>query len=690
MAHRRAAQAFLARAAALVSPAAAAAAVPPAPPPAFRLWRLAGLAAAAAPPPPQQQQLGAPGLAPADFSPARIRNFSIIAHVDHGKSTLADRLLERCGAIAAGARSQYLDRLQVERERGITVKAQCASLVYRPPPGLASPPGLDPGAARYGVGSQPQPSQPPPLLLNLIDTPGHVDFGGEVARSLAACQGVLLLVDASQGVQAQTVANFRLARERGLAVVPVLNKIDMDAADPARVAAQLRDALGIDPAECLLVSAKTGAGLDAVLAAVAARVPPPAGDPAAPLRALLLDAHHDAHRGVVGLIAVVDGVLARGDRLGSAATGARFDVGDVGALAPEPRPTGELRAGQVGFALLGVKDVAAARQGDTLFHAKQVPPPPPLPGFRAAKPMVFAGVFPLDGAAGFERLAAAVGRLTLNDASVAVRREASAALGAGFRCGFLGLLHMDVFRQRLEQEHGAEVLVTAPTVPVRLEPPAGPPREIQSAAEFPLDVPRGTATLEPTVRAAVVTPAEHVGALMELCQAARGELLEHAPLPPNRVLLRYQLPLAELAGGFYDELKSRSSGYATFDYEEGDYRRADLVRLDLLVNGEPVDALARVVPRERAAPAGRALVAKLKELLSRQQFDVALQAAAGGKVVARETIKALRKNVLAKCYGGDVSRKKKLLKKQAEGKKRMRRLGSVDVPTEALHEIMRS
>ncbi|KAL6778730.1 EFG11 [Auxenochlorella protothecoides x Auxenochlorella symbiontica] len=593
-----------------------------------------------------------------DFPPSHIRNFSIIAHVDHGKSTLADRLLELTGAINPGAK-QYLDKLQVEKERGITVKAQTASLVFK------------------HEGEQ--------YLLNLIDTPGHVDFSYEVSRSLAACQGAILLVDASQGVQAQTVANFWLAFEQDLAIIPVLNKIDAPGAEPARVTAQLAEAFDLDPAAVLAISAKTGAGLDRVLPAVVERVPPPRGDLAAPLRALLFDAYHDEYRGVVCLLAVADGAVGRGDRVTAAAAGQSYDVVEVGLLAPEPVPTPSLRAGQVGYVLAGMKDTRQARVGDT-WHAARAPVPA-FPGFKPAQSMVFAGIFPVS-ADGHERLAAAMARLALTDASVAVRRENSNALGAGFRCGFLGLLHLDVFRQRLEQEHGADVLVTAPTVPCRVVLQGGESIELSNPADFPTDV-RVEAVWEPTVRATVVTPEEYVGALMQLCTAARGELLDHVVLDPGRTMLKYTLPLAELGGDFYDELKSASSGYASLDYEEGEPRRAPMQRLDILLNGEPVDALARIVHRDRAEPLGRRLCAALAGALPQQQFQVAVQAAAGGRVVARDTIRALRKNVLAKCYGGDVSRKRKLLEKQKEGKKRMRQLGSVEVPTDVFHDLMK-
>ncbi|KAG2442751.1 hypothetical protein HXX76_002832 [Chlamydomonas incerta] len=605
------------------------------------------------------------------FPPERIRNFSIIAHVDHGKSTLADRLMEATGALGGRAThsAQYLDKLQVERERGITVKAQTVSLVYRHPPG--------PGGQPY--------------LLNLIDTPGHVDFSYEVSRSLAACQGALLVVDASQGIQAQTVANFYLAFEQGLDLVPVVNKIDLPAADPRGCTAQLAAAFDMDPAAVLLTSAKTGLGMEAVLPAVIQRIRPPGGDPAGPLRLLLFDAFHDQHRGVVVLVEVVDGAVAVGDRVAMASTGAVYEVQECGLQAPERQPTGRLLTGQVGYMMCGIKDLKAARVGDTMYAPRPgAPPPPSLPGFKPAKAMVFAGLFPLGGEGQeFDGLAAAMDKLLLNDASVVVRRENSDALGPGFRCGFLGMLHMEIFTQRLEQEFGAAVVTTTPMVPYTLQMPDGTEMTLESAADFPLDK-KISAILEPTVTATLITPDVSVGRLMELCAARRGEPLEHSSLGGGRTMLRYRLPLAELAGDFYSAVKSRSQGYASFDYEEGPYRPADLVRLDVLAHGRPVDALARMVARDEAAGLGRALLAKMREMLDRQQFEVVLQAAANGKVVARETLKALRKNVTAKCYGGDVTRKRKLLDKQKEGKRRMKRMGSIDVPQELFPELMKT
>jgi elongation factor 4 len=666
--------------------------------------------------------------APADFPPSAIRNFSIIAHVDHGKSTLADALMKRLGAIPADARAQFLDRLEVERTRGITVKAQTASLVV---------------PSALGVGGDHDTT----YLLNLVDTPGHVDFSYEVSRSLAACQGALLLVDASQGVQAQTVATGLLALEQGLEIVPVLTKLDLPGADPQRARAEMRDTFGFRDDEFLEVSAKLGIGLDAVLRAVIERVPPPSGDPTKPLRLLLFDAYADSYRGVVSLVAAVDGVLRTGDRLASCAAMAAgagpsgpssassptsslsLEALEVGVLAPEPYPTGELRAGQVGYVITGLRDLKAARVGDTWVarptagsaasSSSSSPAALALPGFRPAKAVVFAGIFPASADA-YGQLSAAVERLALNDASVSVRKDHSDALGAGFRCGFLGPLHLDVFLQRLEQEHGAEVVASAPSVPVEVDIAAAPGQgggRTTVVVEAPSDWPRKARVLEvrePTVVATIVAPQEYCGAVIELCVARRGEQLGHAFLgggggggvagagagagatpmtttTNGRVVLKFCLPLAELARGLYSSLKQATSGYASLDYEPGPLRPADLRLLEVLVNGAPLDPLARLVHSSEAERAGRALVSRLAGLLQREQFDVTLQAAvAGGRgVVARETVKARRRDVIAKCYGGDVSRKKKLLERQKEGKKQMRRLGSVRVSADVLPQLLK-
>lgn len=594
-----------------------------------------------------------------DFPQDRIRNFSIIAHIDHGKSTLADRMMELTGAITRGERA--LDTLQVEKERGITVKAQTSSLVYR----------------YHGTH----------YLLNLIDTPGHVDFSYEVSRSLSACDGCLLLVDAAQGIQAQTVANFFLAFEQNLTIIPVLNKIDMPAADPEKVSDQLEENFDVDRRDCILVSAKTGTGVDTLLQAVVDRIPAPSGVEDANTRMLVFDAFHDEYRGVVCLVLMVDGKVRKGDKIASKASGDSWDVLDVGVLTPRPLSQDGLLTGQVGYILTGMKNTKSAKIGDTWHLLKK--PVEALPGFREPKSMVFAGIFPAN-AGEFDLLQNSMNKLTLNDSSVYFKRENSNALGAGFRCGFLGLLHMDVFKQRLEQEHGASIIITAPTVPIKIQKDSKEWIELDNPADFPTKE-RVRSVVEPTILSTIVLPSDMLGNAMTLCQSRRGELVEHNTLGgSNRVMLRYILPLAELGTDFYDELKSLSSGYATFDYEEHTSREADLVRLDILVNGEPIDALARIVHRSRADKIGKDLCVTLKRVLDRQQFDVALQAAAGGRIIARETLKSYRKNVLAKCYGGDISRKKKLLEKQKQGKRKLRKLGSVEIETKALHQVMQT
>ncbi|XP_075085792.1 translation factor GUF1 homolog, mitochondrial isoform X1 [Nicotiana tabacum] len=595
-----------------------------------------------------------------------IRNFSIIAHVDHGKSTLADRLLELTGTIRKGhGQPQYLDKLQVERERGITVKAQTATMFHR----------------HKFLGSDTD------FLLNLIDTPGHVDFSYEVSRSLAACQGALLVVDAAQGVQAQTVANFYLAFESNLAIIPVINKIDQPTADPDRVKAQLKSMFDLDPSDALFTSAKTGQGLEQVLPAVIERIPPPPGKSTSPLRMLLLDSYYDEYKGVICHVAVVDGALHKGDKISSAATGQSYEVSDVGILHPELVPTGILLTGQVGFMVNGMRSTKEARIGDTLHHTRTVIQP--LPGFKPAKHMVFSGLYPADGS-DFEALNHAIERLTCNDASVSVTKESSTALGLGFRCGFLGLLHMDVFHQRLEQEHGAHVISTVPTVPYIFEYSDGSKVEVQNPAALPSNPKnRLSACWEPTVIATIIIPSEYVGSVITLCAERRGEQLEYSFIDSQRAFMKYRMPLREIVVDFYNELKSITSGYASFDYEDSEYQSSDLVKLDILLNGQPVDAMATIVHKSKAPRVGRELVEKLKKFIDRQMFEIIIQAAIGSKVIARETLSAMRKNVLAKCYGGDITRKKKLLEKQKEGKKRMKRVGSVDIPQEAFHELLK-
>ncbi|CDP02208.1 unnamed protein product [Coffea canephora] len=597
----------------------------------------------------------------------KIRNFSIIAHVDHGKSTLADRLLELTGTIRKGhGQPQYLDKLQVERERGITVKAQTATMFHK----------------HNFLGSDTY------FLLNLIDTPGHVDFSYEVSRSLAACQGALLVVDAAQGVQAQTVANFYLAFESNLAIIPVINKIDQPTADPDRVKAQLKSMFDLDPSDALLTSAKTGQGLEKVLPAVIERIPPPPGKSNSPLRMLLLDSYYDEYKGVICHVAVVDGAVRKGDKISSAATGRSYEISDVGIMHPELIPTGVLLTGQVGYVVSGMRSTKEARVGDTLYHCRSTVEP--LPGFKPAKHMVFSGLYPADGS-DFEALNHAIERLTCNDASVSVTKETSSALGMGFRCGFLGLLHMDVFHQRLEQEHEAHVISTVPTVPYIFEYSDGSKLIVQNPATLPSNPKhRLTACLEPTVVATIIIPSEYVGSVITLCSERRGEQLEYSFIDSQRAFMKYRLPLREIVVDFYNELKSITSGYASFDYEDAGYQTSDLVKLDVLLNGQSVDAMATIVHKSKAQRVGRELVEKLKKFIDRQMFEITIQAAIGSKVIARETLSAMRKNVLAKCYGGDVTRKRKLLEKQKEGKRRMKRVGSVDIPQEAFHELLKS
>lgn len=613
------------------------------------------------------------GIDLSQYPPERIRNFSIIAHIDHGKSTLADRLLELTGTIKRGrGQPQYLDKLQVERERGITVKAQTATMFHK--------------HNFHGVDRSNEQGEPS-FLLNLIDTPGHVDFSYEVSRSLAACQGALLVVDAAQGVQAQTVANFYLAFESNLTIIPVINKIDQPTADPDRVKAQIKSMFDLDPADALLTSAKTGQGLEQVLPAVIEHIPPPPGKSGSPLRMLLLDSYYDEYKGVICHVAVVDGVLRKGDKISSAATNQAYDVLDVGIMHPELTPTGVLLTGQVGYVVSGMRSTKEARVGDTLFHTRSVVER--LPGFKPVKHMVFSGLYPADGS-DFEALNSAIERLTCNDASVSIAKESSTALGLGFRCGFLGLLHMDVFHQRLEQEYGAHIISTVPTVPYIFEFADGSKMQVQNPAALPSNPKqRVVASWEPTVIATIIIPSEYVGPIITLCSERRGQQLEYTFIDSQRVFMKYRLPLREIVVDFYNELKSLTSGYASFDYEDSEYQQSDLVKLDILLNGHSVDAMASIVHSLKAQRVGREQVEKLKKFIDRQMFEINIQASIGSKIIARETISALRKNVLAKCYGGDVTRKKKLLEKQKEGKKRMKRIGSVDIPQEAFHELLK-
>ncbi len=596
-----------------------------------------------------------------DFKPSHIRNFSIIAHIDHGKSTLADRLLELTGTISnRETKAQFLDNLQVERERGITVKAQTASLFYEYKGEI--------------------------YLLNLIDTPGHVDFSYEVSRSLAACQGALLLVDAVQGVQAQTMANFYLAFECGLDIIPVINKIDMQIADPERVASEMNKVFDIDRESILLISAKSSIGVDQVLPAVIERIRPPLGQRDKPLKTMLFDSWFDEYRGVICLIEIIDGVMRKGDRISSAHTGQNYEVLDIGLMHPGPYPTGVLYSGQVGYLICGMKTVKESRIGDTFYHPKY--PVEPLPGFKPAKSMVFAGVYPVD-VSEFEEVRDAIEKLTLNDPSVNVVKESSMALGLGFRCGFLGLLHMDVFRQRLEQEYGIDVITTSPTVPYRVKLNNGEEMIIDNPANFP-DVVRIQEIYEPMIKATIVTPQKYLGSLMELCQDRRGEQAGMTFLDEQRIVLLYKLPLNEIVTDFYDKLKSLTAGYASFDYEEDGYQPSDLVKMNILLNGKPVDALSVVVHNDKAQFLGRLLVERLRKVIPRQMYDVAIQAAIGAKVIARESVSALRKNVTAKCYGGDITRKRKLLEKQKEGKKKMKQIGNIELPQEAFLTVLKN
>jgi len=594
-----------------------------------------------------------------DFTPDRIRNFSIIAHIDHGKSTLADRLLQMADTISSRHKvEQVLDKLQVERERGITVKAQTASLF------------CEHNGKIY--------------LLNLIDTPGHVDFSYEVSRSLYACQGALLVVDAAQGVQAQTMANFYLAFEQDLTIIPVLNKIDMNNADPARVAGEMDKAFDMKLEDCLLVSAKTGLGVERVFGAIVEQIKPPVGDPDKPLKALLFDSWFDEYRGVICLIEVVDGMIKKGDIVIAAHADQEYEVLDIGLMYPEPHPTNVLYTGQVGYVITGMKTVREARVGDTFYHKRKEVEP--LPGFKPAKAMVFAGIYPVDSSE-YELIRDAIEKLTLNDPSVSVEKESSTALGLGFRCGFLGMLHMDVFKQRLEQEYRASILLTSPTVLYKVLLTNGQEIVIENPSKFP-DPATIDEVLEPMINATIILPKQYLGNIIALCQDRRGEQLEMNYLDETRLVLKYKLPLNEVITNFYDKLKSLSAGYASFDYEITGYEPSDLVRMNILLNGTPVDALSVIVHRDKSYQIGKQLVAKLRKVIHRQMFEVAIQAAIGAKVISRETVSALRKNVTAKCYGGDISRKRKLLEKQKEGKKKMKQVGTVQLPQEAFLSVL--
>jgi GTP-binding protein LepA len=584
----------------------------------------------------------------------RIRNFSIIAHIDHGKSTLADRILEITETLTGREmREQVLDTMELERERGITIKAQAVRVAWK--------------------GHQ----------LNLIDTPGHVDFTYEVSRSLQACEGALLVVDAAQGVEAQTLANAYLAIENNLEIVPVLNKIDLPQADPEGTAAEVSELLGGAAADALRISAKTGEGVADVLDAIIERVPPPAGDAHAPPRALIFDSSYDQYRGVVAFVRVVDGEFRTRDAVRAMALGTEFEAEELGFLSPTRQPIDALVAGEVGYVITGLKDVSRLRVGDTLT-AKRRPAAEPVPGYKDVKPMVFAGLFPTDSD-DYPELRDALEKLKLNDAALFYEPETSRALGFGFRCGFLGLLHMEIVRERLEREFDLDLLVTAPNVAYQVETRTGEVAEVHNPAEMPRELER---VEEPYIKASIIVPKDYVGTVMELNNERRGRFDHMEYLSEERVHLTYELPLAEIVLDYYDQLKSRTKGYASFDYDVSGFREGDLVRVDVLVGGEPVDALSLIIHRDAAYARGKALVERLKEEIPRQYFDVAIQAAIGSRVIARETVKAKRKDVLAKCYGGDISRKRKLLEKQKAGKRRMKQVGAVEVPQEAFLAVL--
>ena len=588
---------------------------------------------------------------------SRIRNISIIAHIDHGKSTLADRMLEMCGAVdPREMRAQYLDSMDIERERGITIKLQSVRLNHRD------------------------------HVINLIDTPGHVDFGYEVSRSLAACEGVILVVDASQGIEAQTLANCYLALENDLEMVAVLNKIDLPAADPDTYAAEIEQVLGIPAEDILRISAKTGEGVGGVLDAVVDRIPAPEGDPSAPLQGLIFDSHFDQYRGVVSSIRVVNGDLRTGSKLRFMQAGATYEALEVGVRLPDNTPVRSLGPGEVGYLIAGIKDVGEARSGETVTDASR-PADTPLDGYKDPKPMVFCGLYPVDGDE-FEDLRESLEKLRLNDSSFTYEPETSGALGFGFRCGFLGLLHMEIVRERLEREYDLNLIATAPSVEYRVVRSDGVELEIDNPADMP-DPGSIDRILEPFLKVTVITPSSFTGALMDLCQSRRGEMIKMEYLSPERLEIQYKMPLAEVVTDFFDQMKSRSQGYASLDYEPIGDEPGDLVKVDVLIAGEPVDAFSAIVHKDKSYDYGKKMADKLKELIPRQQFDVPIQAAIGSRILSRQTVKAYRKDVTAKLYGGDVSRKRKLLEKQKKGKKRMKNLGRVEVPSEAFTSALK-
>ncbi|MBV9721813.1 MAG: elongation factor 4 [Mycobacterium sp.] len=587
-------------------------------------------------------------------APAQIRNFCIIAHIDHGKSTLADRMLQLTGVVdARSMRAQYLDRMDIERERGITIKAQNVRLPWR-------------------VGGTDH-------VLHLIDTPGHVDFTYEVSRALAACEGAVLLVDAAQGIEAQTLANLYLALDRDLAIIPVLNKIDLPAADPERYAAEIAHIVGCEPDGVLRVSGKTGEGVPELLDEVVKQVPPPKGDPEAPARAMIFDSVYDIYRGVVTYVRVIDGKITPRERIAMMSTGATHELLEVGIVSPEPKASEGLGVGEVGYLITGVKDVRQSKVGDTVTTARHGATEA-LTGYREPKPMVYSGLYPVDGSE-YPNLRDALERLQLNDAALTYEPETSVALGFGFRCGFLGLLHMEISRERLEREFDLDLISTAPNVVYRVVKDDGTEVRVTNPSDWPPG--KIAAVYEPVVKTTIITPSEFIGTIMELCQSRRGELGGMDYLSPERVELRYTMPLGEIIFDFFDSLKSRTRGYASLDYEEAGEQEASLVKVDILLQGEAVDAFSAIVHKDAAAAYGNKMTTKLKELIPRQQFEVPVQAAIGSKIIARENIRAIRKDVLSKCYGGDITRKRKLLEKQKEGKKRMKTIGRVDVPQEA-------
>jgi GTP-binding protein LepA len=592
----------------------------------------------------------------------RLRNFCIIAHIDHGKSTLADRLLQVTGTVdERQMREQFLDNMDLERERGITIKLQAARMNYQ---------------ARDGQ----------TYVLNLIDTPGHVDFSYEVSRSLAACEGALLVVDASQGVEAQTLANVYMALEHDLEIIPVINKIDLPGANPERVKQEIEDVIGLDCSQAILASAKEGIGIEDILEAVVQRIPPPKDRRDQPLRALIFDSYYDSYRGVVVYVRVMDGRVKKGDRIRLMMSGKEYEVDELGVMSPQQVPVADLQAGEVGYLTAAIKTVEDARVGDTITLA-DAPAAEPLPGYKEAKPMVFCGLFPIN-ADDYADLRDALAKLKLNDAALHYEPETSSAMGMGFRCGFLGLLHMEIVQERLEREYHLELVATAPSVVYRVVLNDNSVIEVDNPGELPAPNERRQIE-EPYVRVEMITPEAYVGTLMELAQSRRGEFQDMRYLTPERAVLVYEIPLSEVVTDFFDQMKSRSRGYASMEYQWAGYRPNDLVKLDILINEEPADALATIVHRDKAYQVGRALVQKLKELIPRHQFRVPIQAAIGSRVIASESIAPLRKNVLAKCYGGDVTRKRKLLEKQKEGKKRMKALGRVDVPQEAFMAVLK-